>query len=126
MWDNLDDATIKAESALAQIGELANPSPTTALVAVAKKAKAEVPKLLDAAKAGDAKAAEDALKNIDNLNRKLANLAKPEIAKLGDAEKSAELEANLQQLAAASANLAPALKDALANKGIFVLSFVVY
>jgi hypothetical protein len=115
-WEALDDATVKAESALAQIGELVNPTPGTAVLALAKKSKAEVPQLLDAVKSGNAKAADEALKNINDLNRKLADLAKDEVAKSGDAEKTRKLDENLQDLAAASANLGTAVKDALANK----------
>jgi hypothetical protein len=50
-WDALDDATVKAEAALAQIGEAVNPTPESAIVALAKKSKAEIPRLLEAAKA---------------------------------------------------------------------------
>jgi len=41
---------VKAEAALAQIEEAVNPTPESAIVALARNAKAEVPCLLDAAK----------------------------------------------------------------------------
>lgn len=110
---------MKAEAALAQIGEVVNPTPESAIVALAKKSKAEVPRLLDAAKSGDAKAVENALKNIEDLNKKVGDLAKQEVAKSGDPEKTRSLDDSLQELAAASGNLAAAVKD----KGNPLLSF---
>jgi hypothetical protein len=85
---------------------------------LAKKAKAEVPKLIDAAKAGDARGADEALRNINDLNKKLADLAKQEVEKEGDAAKSRKLDENLQEIAATTGQLASEVKDALENKGL--------
>ena len=60
---------------------------------------------------GDTKATEAALKNIEDLNRKLGDSARQEVAKSGNAEKARELDESLQELAATSANLASALKE---------------
>lgn len=76
-------------------------------------------RLIEAAKAGDSKSVESSLKNIDDLNRKLADLAKHEVAKSGDEDKARRLEDNLQDLAEASSKLAYAANDS--NKGLFQL-----
>lgn len=116
-WDALDDSTIKAEAALATLTELVHPSEPSAIRALAKKSKAEVPKLLDAAKAGDAKAAEAALANINDINKRLADAAKGYVAKSADPELARDLEDGVRNLHEAAAQLSPALKEALANKG---------
>ena len=52
------------------------------------------------------------------MNKKLADLARQEVAKDGgDAEKERELEDNIRVVAETSGQLSDAVKDALQNKG---------
>lgn len=73
-----------------------------------------MPKLLEAAQKGNSKAVESSLKDIAETNRKLADLASQEVAKSGDEARMGRLQAGLQDLANAEAQL----KDAVGTKGI--------
>jgi hypothetical protein len=115
-WDKLADVIGKTEAALADIAEAANPTPTLAIASLAKKEEAEFPKLANAAKKGDAKAVQDILKNIQDLNNKLVDKSKEEIVKQ-DPGKSQEMAAAAKNLSDAVQQLAPLAKNAANNKG---------